>query len=133
MAFTNKKISINGANIFFNQNSLKTKLGKGETSHRVQVSGNTTQVIPYDNLESRIGEVVFDILTSDSDSDTDPRVLISNWKANIGNNQIVIEPDGVGQTELYNNASLMNDPDINDSPDGVISLTFHSSPAILTN
>lgn len=133
MAYTNKKISINGANIFFVQGSLKYDLGLSETTTRTQVSGNTVQVVPYNNLETKKGMVSFDILVSDSDSDADPRVLISNWHANIGNNQIIIEPDGVGQTILFNNASVMNKIEFNDSPDGVISISFESQPAILTN
>jgi hypothetical protein len=108
-------------------------MGLGETSTKVQVSGKTVQVIAYENLESKIGELSFDILISDSAGDNDPRVFISNWKKNIGNNQLVLTPDGPGQTTLYNNGSLMNDPEFNDSPDGVISLTFQCQPAILTN
>jgi len=133
MAYTNKKISINGSNIFFLQGSLKYDLGLPETTTRTQVSGNTVQTIPYANLETKKGMCSFDILVSDSDTDSDPRVLISNLHANNGNNQIVIEPDGVGQTILFNNASVMNKIEFNDSPDGVISISFESQPAILTN
>ena len=133
MAYTNKKISINGSNIFFVQGSLDYDLGLEETSTRTQVSGNTVQTIPYANLETKKGMVTFDILVSDSDTDSDPRVLITNWHANNGNNQIIVEPDGVGQTLLFNNATIMNKINIKDSPDGVISISFESQPAVLTN
>ena len=133
MAYTNKKISINGSNIFFVQGSLDYDLGLEETSTRTQISGNTVQTIPYAKLKKKKGMVTFDILVSDSDTDSDPRVLITNWHANNGNNQIIIEPDGVGQTLLFNNATIMNKINIKDSPDGVISISFESQPAILTN
>ena len=133
MAYTNKKISINGSNVFFVQGSLDYDLGLEETTTRTQVSGNTVQTIPYANLETKKGSVTFDILVSDSDTDSDPRVLISNWHANNGNNQIIVEPDGVGQTLLFNNATIMNKINIKDSPDGVISISFESQPAIRTN
>ena len=133
MAYTNKKISINGSNVFFVQGSLDYDLGLEETTTRTQVSGNTVQTIPYANLETKKGSVTFDILVSDSDTDSDPRVLISNWHANNGNNQFIVEPDGVGQTLLFNNATIMNKINIKDSPDGVISISFESQPAIRTN
>ena len=133
MAYTNKKISINGSNIFFVQGSLDYDLGLEETTTRTQVSGNTFQTIPYANLETKKGSVNFDILVSDSDTDSDPRVLIANWHANNGNNQIIIEPDGVGQTLAFNNATIMNQINIKDSPDGVISISFESQPAVRTN
>ena len=133
MAYTNKKISINGSNVFFVQGSLDYDLGLEETTTRTQVSGNTVQTIPYANLETKKGSITFDILVSDSDTDSDPRVLISNWHANNGNNQIIVEPDGVGQTLLFNNATIMNKINIKDSPDGVISISFESQPAIRTN
>ena len=133
MAYTNKKISINGSNIFYVPGSLKYDLGLAETTTRIQISGNTVQVVPYNNLETKKGMVSFDILSSDSDSDSDPRVLITNWHANNGNNQIIIDPDGVGQTILFNNSSVMNKIEFNDSPDGVFSISFETQPAILTN
>lgn len=133
MLFTPKKILVNGKEVAYVQASLKTKNGHGETTNRVQVSGRSTQIIPSENLETKIAEVSFDIVTSDSDSDSDPRVLIKTLKANVGANQVMLIPDGVGQTQLYTNASLTNDPDIDESPDGVIMLTFQSQPVILTN
>jgi hypothetical protein len=133
MSFTPKKISINGKTVSYVQSSLKVKQGYGETTNRVQVSGRSVQLVPSENLETKIAEISFDILVSDFDSDADPRVMVKTWKANIGVNQIIIEPDGVGQTQSYSNASLTNDPDINESPDGVISLTWQSSTVILTD
>ena len=132
-ARSEKIISINGVSIGYVPNSLKTKGGYGETTNRVQQFGSSTKLIPYTNSETKIGSVSFDLLVQDMNDGSDPRLLIKTWKANAGANQIVISPVGAGQTELFNNASLMNDPEINDSNDGSISLEFQSSPVIFTN
>jgi hypothetical protein len=69
----------------------------------------------------------------DSDSDSDPMVLIQAWKASNGNHILKIIPDGAGQSRLYKNASLINDPNFQHSSDGVISLTWNASKVTLTN
>lgn len=133
MAYTNKIILINGTQVYYVNTSLKTQGGYPETVQRVQISGNSVDVQSYDKLETAIAKVSFDILVSDSDNDSDPRQFIKSIKANKGNNQIVIQPDGVGKTQLYKNASLMSDPEINENPDGTISLAFESRPMILVD
>jgi len=133
MTFTPKKILVQGKKVPYVQSSLKIVSGYGEITNRVQVSGRSVQLIPAENLETQIAKISFDIVTSDFDSDIDPRVQIQTWKANIGAIQIMIEPDGVGQTQLYTNASLVNDPDIDESPDGVIMLSWEANKVTLTN
>lgn len=133
MAYTNKIIFLNGTQIKYISTSLKTQAGYAETVQRTQISGNSVSVESYDKLETAVGKVSFDILVSDSESDSDPRLLIKNLKANKGNNQIIIQPDGIGKTQLFKNASLMNDPEINENPDGSIALSFESLPMILTD
>jgi hypothetical protein len=133
MAFTPKKILVNGKEVAYIQSTLKTKLGNPEITNRVQVSGKSTKIVPAENLETKIAEVNFDVITSDSNSNADPRVLALDWSKNIGANQIMLIPDGVGKTQLYNNASLTNPTEVDESPDGVISLMFQSDPMILTD
>lgn len=131
--FTPKRILINGKAIAFVQSSLNINSGYGETMSRVQVSGRSTILVPAENLDTQISEITFDLLTVDSENDSDPRVLIRGWKSNPGANQIVIEPDGAGQNQLFKNASLMNGPVVQETPDGIISLTWNASKVILTN
>lgn len=132
MAFTPKKIYVNGNIIPFVQSSFKVKGGYGETTTRVQVSGRTVITIPAQNLETNLSEVAFDLITQDLDSDADPRVLIKTWKSNPGANILTFEPDGVGQTQQIKSASLMNDPEVMETPDGTISLTWQGSTVTLT-
>lgn len=131
--FTPKRILINGKAIAFVQSSLNINSGYGETMSRVQVSGRSTILVPAENLDTQIAEITFDLLTVDSESDSDPRVLVRGWKSNPGANQILIEPDGAGQNQLFKNASLMNSPVVQETPDGVISLTWNASKVTLTN
>lgn len=132
MSFTPKKIYINGNIIPFVQSSFKVKGGYGETTSRVQVSGRSVLLVPAENLETRIAEASFDLITQDLDSDADPRVLIKTWKSNPGANILTFEPDGVGQTQQIKSASLMNDPEVMETPDGNISLTWQGSTVTLT-
>lgn len=133
MSFTPKKIYVNGNIIPFLQSSFKVKGGYGETTTRVQVSGRTVLTVPAQNLETNVSEVTFDLITQDLDSDADPRVLIKTWKSNPGINILTFEPDGAGQTQQIKSASLTNDPEVMETPDGNISLTWQGSTITLTS
>ena len=131
--YTPKIVYINGTVQPIMQNTLKVNAGHGTLMKRVQVSGANAETVTILDPETQVAEISFDIMTLDSDSADDPRVKIANWKAAGGGNIITIEPDGVGQTQVFKNVSLENDPQIDESPNGVISLTWKSSPQILTN
>lgn len=131
--FTPKRIEINGKTFLYAPNTLVEKAGFGETNTRTQISGRSTVTLPSENLETQFAEITFDIMMVDSDSDSDPIVLIQAWKAGNGTHILKIIPDGAGQSRLYKNASLMNDPTFQHSSDGVISLTWNASKVTLTN
>ena len=132
-SYTPKRIEINGKTFLYVPNTLVEKAGLGETNTRAQVSGRSVVILPSENLETQVAEISFDIMMFDSDSDSDPMILIQTWKAGNGTHILKIIPDGAGQSRLYKNASLMNDPTFQHSSDGVISLTFNSSKVTLTN
>ena len=96
--FVPKKIKVMGAEVKFTQSSLSIKMGYGEIS--------------------------FDMLVSDTGDATDIRNLVKNWKSSSGIITIFIEPDGIGIAQNFVNMSLTNDPSINESPAGSLSLTF---------
>lgn len=131
--FTPKRIEIDGKAYLYVANTLVEKAGFGEIITRPQVSGRSVVVVPAENLETQVAEITFDIMMTDSDSDSDPMVLVEGWKENSGSHIIKLIPDGAGQSRLYKNASLMNDPSFQHSSDGVISLTWNASKVILTN
>lgn len=131
--YTPKRIEIDGKAFLYVPNTLVEKAGFGETNTRAQVSGRSVVILPSENLETQVAEISFDIMMLDSDSDSDPMVLIQAWKASSGTHILKLMPDGAGQSRLYKNASLMNDPTFQHSSDGVISLTWNASKVTLTN
>jgi hypothetical protein len=131
--FTPKRIEIDGKAFLYVPNTLVEKAGFGETNTRTQVSGRSVVIVPSENLETQFSEISFDIMMVDSDSDSDPIVLIQSFKSSNGSHIIKLIPDGIGQSRLYKNASLMNDPTFQHSSDGVISLTWNAAKVTLTN
>jgi hypothetical protein len=131
--YTPKRIEIDGKAFLYVPNTLVEKAGFGETNTRAQVSGRSVVILPSENLETQVAEISFDIMMLDSDSDSDPMVLIQAWKASSGTHILKLIPDGAGQSRLYKSASLMNDPTFQHSSDGVISLTWNASKVTLTN
>ena len=69
----------------------------------------------------------------DSNSNSDPLILIRDWKAENGTHIIQIIPDGAGQSRLYKNASLSTLTTFQHSSDGVISLTWRAAKVTPTN
>ena len=116
----------------FVQSSLTITMGYGETNVRVQVSGKSTETISSENLDTALSIVSFDVLSSDTGDSTDIKKLIEAWKSNSGTNTIFVEPDGIGIAQNFVGMSLTNDPEINESPDGSISLTFSGQKGKLT-
>ena len=130
--FVPKKVKINGAVVMFVQSSLTITMGYGETNVRVQVSGKSTETISSENLDTALSIVSFDVLSSDTGDSTDIKKLIEAWKSKSGTNTIFVEPDGIGIAQNFVGMSLTNDPEINESPDGSISLTFSGQKGNLT-
>lgn len=130
--FTPKQVLINNKAVLIVQNSLKITGGYGETTVRTQVFGKRTVQVLSENLENAKSKVMFDIITTDSSNNDDPRQLIKIWKQNGNANVITVVPDGSGKNQQFPNMALTNDPEVNESPDGVISLTWEGQPIQLT-
>ncbi len=122
--YTAKRVEINGKPYAIVQNSLNWIGGYGETKVRTEIVGNSTEQVNSDDLETAVSQVMFSIITKDSDDSTDPRVLVRTWKQNKNANAVTILPDGVGQNMNFANMSLVNDPKTEESPDGVIALEW---------
>lgn len=131
-AFTPKQVLVNNKAVAIVQNSLKITGGYGETTVRTAVVGKSTTQILSQNLETAMSKVSFDLITTDDENDTDPRQLIKIWKLNGNANTITVIPDGDGQNQYFGQMALTNDPEVNESPDGVISLTWMGKQIQLT-
>lgn len=130
--FTPKQVLVNNKAVLIVQNSLKTKPGRGDNKIRTQVFGKQVVRVTARDLETAKSMVSFDIITTDSDGSDDPRQLIKIWQEQGNANAITVVPDGPGKNQLYPNMAIINDPEINESPDGVISLSWEGDPVQLT-
>ncbi len=130
--FSPKQVLVNNKAILIVQNSLKITGGYGETTVRTQVFGKQTVQVLAQNLENAKSKIMFDIITTDNSSNTDPRQLIKIWKQNGNANMITVVPDGDGKNQQFPNIALTNDPEVNESPDGVISFVWEGLPIQLT-
>lgn len=132
VVYTPKQVNVNGKPIFIVQNSLKTKGGYGESKVMNEIYGSTTRQVLAQDLESAISEVSFEVRRVDQDSDLDITQLVAAWKANGNANTVSVVPNGVGQNQNYALMTLENDPEINESPEGVVALTWKGSKVQLS-
>lgn len=130
--FTPKQVLVNGKGVLIVQNSLMITGGYGETTVRTQVFGKSTVQVLSQNLENAKSKITFDIITTDSTGSDDPRQLIKIWKQQGNANLITVVPDGEGKNQQFPNMALTNDPEVKETPDGVISLVWEGKPIQLT-
>lgn len=132
VVYTPKQVNVNGKPIFIVQNSLKTKGGYGESKVMNEIYGSTTRQVLAQDVETAISEVSFDVRRVDQDSDTDITQLIKTWKLNGNANTLSVIPNGVGQNQNFALMTLTNDPEINESPEGVVNLVWQGSQVQLS-
>lgn len=131
--FIPKQVLIEGRAIQIDQSSLKTTGGYGETTMRTQVFGRSVTQVPAQDLSTAKSKVVFDMLSLDSDSDNeDVKSLIKLWKQASAGLLIQVIPDGIGKNQNFPNMYLTNDPEVDESPNGVTSMVFEGKPVQLT-
>jgi hypothetical protein len=124
MAFNNRAISV--PSIFVNNepvsivpNSFKFKLGAGETNVRAaSVGGGASVSIHSENAESKYGEMKFELFTT-----TDNIARVNSWKLNVGANAVQAIQKNQVPVSLQN-ASMVNDPEIEATADGKMAVEF---------
>ena len=122
-------VIINGDTYKIVPNSLVVTLGLGETNVRAaSMGGSAVESIHTRNAENMIGKFSFDIYV-----ESDAARNLQTWNKNIGTNTLEAVSTAGSVTKTYGlpQASLMNDPDIALSADGVISIEFAGSPVIV--
>ena len=128
IAIANPTVRVNDETIPVVPNSVKVKLGTGETNVRAASSGGgAIESVHTSDAESKISGAYFDIYNT-------PEMLrkISVWKTDIGALTVQVVgtvPGGATFSVAMANVSLTNDPDIELSADGVTSLEFMGDPA----
>lgn len=124
-----KSIGVNGSPLPFGyvQGSLTYKLGLGDIKIRTAVNGNTTTRVISEDRETLRSMLKFDIFPIDTKNNTDARVYVTNLRASLYGNTLTIISEN-GKTLRFTGMCMLNDPEINDNPDGVISLEFEGNP-----
>jgi len=116
-------IVINNIPIGVVPNSVTYKKGFGETTVRAaSIGGGAITTVHTENVENKVGMVKFQIHVVDA--------LIqqmTTWKANINANTVSgIDVRGIPFNLIL--ASMVNDPDIPPTADGVIDVEFQGDP-----
>ena len=129
VTLSNPAIQINDVTFAIVPNTLVVQLGEGETNVRTaSTGGGSVTSIHSSNAEDKIGKFMFDIFPTD-----DVKANIKLWKANIGENGLSATQqltNGTSQELFLPNASLANDPEINYTADGIVSLEFKGDPIV---
>lgn len=103
--------------------SYSSVRGKGSITVRNQsTGGGSAKSIHTENAEDKIGKMKFDVYNTDENKD-----YFVSWKSQIGANTITASQPGM-KPESGQNMSLVNDPDWEGSPDGVVTFEFEGDP-----
>ena len=127
IAISNPSIRINDETISIVPNSVMVTLGGGEVNSRAaSAGGNAIEIVHSSNAETKVGKINFDVYPT-----PDAISKITTWQRSIGANtaQVVGNlSDGSQFSLTMDTASLINDPELELSADGVISLEFSGAP-----
>jgi len=129
-ALSNPAVRVNDETIAIVPNTFNPTLGGGEVNVRSASSGgNSIDTVHTSNAETKISTWMFDVYST-----PDNIKSIQTWQRSIGENTVAaIETLGEGSSLSLSltQASLVNDPELNLSADGVISLEFKGAQTIV--
>lgn len=104
-------------------NSYKSTRGKGEIKVRAEsTGGGSSRSVHTEDAESKIGKMSWDMYNTDEN-----KTFFVQWKSQIGSNTITASQPGM-KPEAGQSMSLVNDPDWEGSPDGVVTFEFEGDP-----
>lgn len=116
-------IVVNDVPIGIVPNSYTSVRGKGTITVRAEsAGGGAAKSVHTENAEDKVGKMKFDVYNTDEN-----KALFVKLKAGIGSNTITASQDGM-KPESGQNMSLVNDPDWEGSPDGVVTFEFEGDP-----
>lgn len=116
-------VTINGENIGVVPNSVKMKLGSGESKLLPVSSGNgQIETVFAENMENKMSKFSFETRVTSDNID-----LLKSWKKNKKENAITFQEDTTNLT--FTNMAQTNDPEITISAEGKIEFVFEGDPA----
>ena len=130
-ALSNPSVRINNDTIYIVPNTFSPTLGGGEINVRAaSAGGNSVEPVHTSNAETKISTWTFDIYSTPENIKS-----VRAWQDSIGTNVVSgIETlaDGSSVSLSLTTASLVNDPELGLSADGVISLEFKGAQTIVS-
>lgn len=129
-SLSNPAVRINDATIAIVPNTFNPTLGGGEINVRAASSGgNSIETVHSSNAETKLSTWMFEIYPTPENIRN-----VREWQNNIGLNTVAaIETlvDGQSISLSLTTASLINDPELNLSSDGTISLEFKGAQTVV--
>lgn len=129
-ALANPVVRINDETISIVPNTFNPTLGGGEINVRAaSAGGNSIDPVHTANAETKISTWMFEIYSTPANIRN-----IKGWQNGIGQNTVAgIETlgDGTSISLSLTQASLVNDPELNLSADGTISLEFKGAQTVI--
>jgi hypothetical protein len=120
------QVTINNQTLDIVPGSLKIKMGLGEQSVKVaSAGGGSTSLVYSENVETKKGGVKFQLFTTPANIARIKPIKILN-----PNNAISITDPGATDTYYFSQATMINDPEINAQPDGVLDFEFEARSAV---
>lgn len=121
-ALTDGQVAVNDRIIAVMPNSITRRHGRGTTNVRTQSLGNgNIDTVHSTDLESAKSYFKMSIMVTSENID-----LVDSWKINPGENTIRYSVGG--RYDIFEQMSVINDPEIPDSNDGVIEVEFEGRP-----
>lgn len=122
----NLALIINNKPVAYVPNSLSYDTGEPESNSRAASTGGRNTESRYsENMETAIGEVMFDLYPDAITED-----FIKEWKGNGAENQILITNNKTNYTETFSNIALTNKVKRDPTFDGVVSFEWKGDPAV---
>lgn len=129
IALADAQVTVNDEPISIVPNSITFTEGLGEQTMRAaSTGGGSVEQVYATNVETNFAMVNFAVY-NDIDSIENLRI----WKVNQNNNVITITggtPDGKTITRTFQQAAILNDPEINLGADTQIDIEFKTSQAV---
>jgi len=116
---------VNNNVVAYVANTLKTTSGKGERTVDAQVSGaGATENVTSEDVSTKKSKVMFDLKST-----VENKTLARTWQNNFDANVIRVV-HGSGASYIYQNATVINDPEFDLGVDGNASLEFEGLPEV---
>ncbi len=129
IALSVPQIQLNGNTMAIAPNSLKFKMGYGETNTRSVSLGNfASDTVHTVNAEEMVGSGSFDVANT-----KEYRSLFIDGKQNTGQNEIYATqklPNGASEINVFTDVSLTNDPEWEAGADSFVTIEFKGARMI---